>query len=106
MANLKDLTDKLTEVESLIDGVAPKSVQYYDLHILKLQIERQIEFSSFDALSDLDKVVLPDFTQLRALTDDLKKAIEDEKKRTALVGQIIGTVRKVAGIAGLNLPLL
>jgi len=75
-----------------------------DLEILSLQLKKQIVVGGFDPLKDIGKVTVADVSKLPSLIDKLDTDIEDEKKRTALVTQIVSIAKIALKAAGL--PIL
>ncbi len=73
-----------------------------DLEIVVLQLQRALQTGIFDPLKDLDGVTVADTSKLSNLCGEVDAAINDEKKRVALVEQIVGvakTTMKAAGLA-------
>ena len=94
------LLAELHGVRKLIEGVDPHSIQADDLAIMELKIQRKLAVSGFEPLSAIPQVAVPDFSHLQALSVELRGATEDEQKRVALVGRIMGVAKTVVTAAG------
>lgn len=103
--NLQTLLTELQSIQDELAGVDPSSAQGLDLELIALKISEKIEISGFDPLAELPSVVVPDFTRLRELSVELKKAIADEKHRVDLLGKIIGVAKTIATGVGIPIPI-
>lgn len=96
MTKLSDLYDSLDQANKTGDASA------LSLHILILQLRRELLVAAFDPLKGLSNVSVADIGALTALIPQAQAAIDDENQRVALVGKITATAKialRAAGIA-------
>jgi hypothetical protein len=101
----KELIDQLNGVRSQLKTAGISEDEAIDLEIMSLHIERQIELSAFEPLQAVAAVAVPDFTKLRAYSEELKTAIENEKRRGELIGKILASAKNILHLSGIPIPL-
>jgi methylase of polypeptide subunit release factors len=101
--NTQEIQQKLQETQAKLEAAGIDDNAKLDLDILLLHLQRALATSIFDPLKDLDSVTVADTSKLTGLSAGVDEAIADEKKRTALVGQIVGIAQTALKAAGLPL---
>jgi hypothetical protein len=100
---MQELLDQLNDAMAKLDDADITDEARDDLQLLINATERNIIRHSVDPLRDIGQMTVVDLSQLRTLTAQLGQEIQNEQKRTALVGKII-TIAK-GGLRGAGLPL-
>jgi len=100
---IQELLDQLKDAMSKLDDANITDEARDDLQLLINATERNIIRHSVDPLKDISQMTVVDVSQLRTLTAQLGQEIQNEQKRTALLGKII-TIAK-GGLRGAGLPL-
>ncbi len=62
---LQDIISTLNSTFQKLDDAGIDDTSKRDLHILILQLERELEVAVFDPLKDIDSVTIADTSQLR-----------------------------------------
>lgn len=99
---IQELLDQLTEAQAQLDQGNVSGAAKRDLQRVIIATERAIIGQAVAPLKDIGNLTVTDVSQLRELTKQLGQDIENEQKRTALVGKIVGIAK--TGLRGV-LPL-
>jgi hypothetical protein len=101
---IKELIDTLNATFEKLDAAGITDAAKRDLHILILQLDRELEAAAFDPLKDLDSVTVANTSQLPVLAAQVQQAIDDEKARTQLVQKMIATAKLALRAGGVPIP--
>lgn len=101
---LRGLISTLNSTFEKLDDAGVDDASKRDLHILVLQLERELEVTAFDPLKDLDSVTVADTSQLKVLAQEVQKEIDNEKVRVKLLQKIIATAKVTVRAAGVPIP--
>lgn len=98
---LKELQDQLETAQRKLKAKNIRDREAIKLDILIEEINREMIMASFDALTEISAVKVPDISKLPGLIDQVDVEIENEEKRKALFGTIMSIAKKGLNIIGL-----
>lgn len=101
---INELLEQLRQASAKLAEANVNDDSRDELEELISTTKREIIKRSVDPLKDISNMPAIDVTQLKTLTNELKTEIQNEQKRTALVGKIIGIAKGGLRAAGLPLP--
>ena len=101
---IQEITDTLNKTFQQLDDADIDDAAKRDLHILILQLERELEVAAFDPLKDIDSVTVADTSQLKTLAAEVQQEINNEKARVQLVQKLIATSKIALRAAGVPIP--
>jgi hypothetical protein len=101
---LQDIISTLNSTFQKLDDAGIDDTSKRDLHILILQLERELEVAVFDPLKDIDSVTIADTSQLRVLAQQVQQEIDNEKARVKLLQKMIATAKVAVRAAGVPIP--
>ena len=99
---LQDIISTLNSTFQKLDDAGIDDTSKRDLHILILQLERELEVAAFDPLKDIDSVKIADTSQLRVLAQQVQQEIDNEKARVKLLQKMIATAKVAVRAAGVH----
>ncbi|HWS88237.1 MAG TPA: hypothetical protein VN282_14800 [Pyrinomonadaceae bacterium] len=102
---IQEMLEQLKQAKSKLEQADISDEARFDLEDLIIQTKRAIIRHSVDPLRDISQMTVIDVSQLRALTQQLGQDIQNEQRRTALIGKIIGIAKGGLRAAGLPLPI-
>lgn len=97
---IQEISDALNSTFQRLDDANINDASKRDLHILILQLQRELEVAAFDPLKDIDSVTVADTSQLKTLTAQVQQEIDNEKARVQLVQKLIATSKIALRAAG------
>jgi hypothetical protein len=100
---IQELLEQLKQAQVKLDQAGIEDDARFDLDDLIIQTKRAIIKHAVDPLRDISNMTVIDVSQLRALTAQLAGDIQDEQKRTALIGKIISIAK--GGLRAVGLPI-
>lgn len=101
---IQEISDALNSTFQRLDDANIDDASKRDLHILVLQLQRELEVAAFDPLKDIDSVTVADTSQLKTLAAQVQQEIENEKARVQLVQKLIATAKITLRAAGVPIP--
>ena len=101
---IQEIVDTLNATFQKLDDAGVDDATKRDLHILVLQLERELETAAFDPLKDVDSVTVADTSQLKILSQQVQQEIDNEKARVQLVQKMISTAKIALRAAGVGVP--
>jgi hypothetical protein len=100
---INEMLDLLKDTVAKLDDANIDDEAKFELEDLVIETKRAIIKSAINPLKDISQMTVVDVSQLPALTKQLGEVIEQEKKRTALIGKIVGIAK--GGLKGAGVPL-
>jgi hypothetical protein len=101
---IQEIVDELNSTFEKLDSAGVNDGAKRDLHILVLQLERELEVGVFDPLKDVDAVTVADTSQLKVLGAQVQQEIDNEKSRVQLVQKLVATAKVALRAAGVPIP--
>jgi hypothetical protein len=101
---ISELLDQLRKTSEKLKAANISDGTRDDLEDLISETKREIVNRSVDPLKEINEMPAIDVSQLKTLSDQLEQDIQNEQKRMALVGKIIGIAKGGLRAGGLPLP--
>jgi len=101
---IQQIIDTLNDTFKKLDDAGIDDSTKRDLHILVLQLERELEVAAFDPLKDVDSITVVDTSQLTTLSQQVQQEIDNEKARVQLVQKLMSTAKIALRAAGVAIP--